>query len=125
MVQSVLHVLLECFTNLTDRTEKHSVAMGHCVSVMMGLFELMMPRHYQELRKSLLGSAIPGVDLGVRSCTHMGREGKRDPISKCQFNSHFGKLHQVESLCRLFWIQPAHLVLLWLLHPLTTGLFIH
>ena len=66
MMQSVLHVLLDCFVNLSDRMEKHSNTVGLCVSVIMALFELMAPKHYNVLRNSLLHDKIPNINLEVR-----------------------------------------------------------
>ncbi len=54
MIQKVLHVLLECFINLSDRKEKYAQTIGNCVSVIMSLFELMLPKHYHMLRNTLL-----------------------------------------------------------------------
>lgn len=65
MVKTVLHVLLECFMELCDRMEKYSNTVGHCVSVIMALFELMAPRHYHLLRNSLHSGEIPNIDLEV------------------------------------------------------------
>ena len=67
MVQTVLHVLLECFVKLSERMEKYAQTVGHCVSVIMALFELMMPLHYHVLRNSLQQGTIPGIDLEVSS----------------------------------------------------------
>lgn len=66
MVQTVLHILLDCFVNLSDRMEKYSNTIGHCVSVIMALFELMAPKHYHVLRNSLLHGHIPNINLEVR-----------------------------------------------------------
>ena len=54
MVQSVLHVLLECFTNPTDIVKRNPQILGSHVAVIMALFELIMSGHHQELCKSLL-----------------------------------------------------------------------
>lgn len=66
MVQTVLHVLLECFMELCDRMEKYTNTIGHCVSVIMSLFELMAPKHYHLLRNSLHQEKIPNINLEVR-----------------------------------------------------------
>ena len=66
MVQTVLHVLLECFMELCDRMDKYANTIGHCVSVIMALFELMVPKHYHILRNSLQQGKIPDINLEVR-----------------------------------------------------------
>ena len=66
MVQTVLHVLLESFVNLSERMEKYSNTVGHCVSVIMALFELMAPKHYHLLRNGLVQGNIPNINLEVR-----------------------------------------------------------
>lgn len=63
MVQTVLHVLLECFVNLSERIEKHTNTVGYCVSVIMAMFELMAPKHYHLLRNGLASGQIPNIDL--------------------------------------------------------------
>lgn len=66
MMQSVLHVLLDCFVNLSDRMEKYASTVGHCVAVIMAVFELMSPKHYNVLRNSLLQGMVQNINLEVR-----------------------------------------------------------
>ncbi|XP_064383161.1 dedicator of cytokinesis protein 1-like [Halichondria panicea] len=65
VVQSMLHTLLECFTSLTERMDKVPPTVGHCVVVLMAVLEQMTPRHYQQLRLSLMDTSnTESVDLG-------------------------------------------------------------
>ena len=66
MMQTVLHVLLDCFVNLSDRMDKHANSVGHCVAVIMATFELMSPKHYHVLRNSLLHGVVTNINLEVR-----------------------------------------------------------
>lgn len=63
MVHSVLHILLESFVSLSERMDKYGNIVGHCVSVIMALFELMAPKHYNQLRNSLVQGNIPNINL--------------------------------------------------------------
>ena len=87
MVQTVLHVLLECFVNLSERIEKHANTVGYCVSVIMAMFELMAPKHYHLLRNGLASGQIPNIDLEVGSWS--GREDKGALFSVCSVGVHF------------------------------------
>ncbi len=44
------------------------LVQGHCVVVLMAVLEQMTPRHYQQLRLSLMDTSnTESVDLGVRA----------------------------------------------------------
>lgn len=57
VVDSLLLVLLECFTALAGHSDKIPPTLGLCVSVLMALFEHMTPRHYQMFRQTFTNAS--------------------------------------------------------------------
>jgi len=66
VVHRMLHVLLDCFINLTqERVEKLISTVGHLVTSIIAVFELMTPRHYQIFRNSLMEGKVGDIGLDV------------------------------------------------------------